>query len=183
MKATLQTRIHREKRGATTRCNIVIYPNRVSDSNDDCFGCAVTEAELPGIIEQMEARLQRRRLQPHAEEVWSATYILLGLRYSRELARQLLRGTRSMKESVTYQAILEEGEEKGALAEARKFLLRMGRSRFGPPNAPVTAAVERIADVERLEELGERLLSAATWEELLGLPVPRRPRSRRRPRA
>ena len=144
---------------------------------------AVTEAELPGIIEQMEARLQARRLRPHAEEVWSATYILLGLRYSRELARHLLRGVRSMKESVTYQAILEEGEEKGALAEARKIVLRLGRNRFGPPDARVTAAVEAIADVERLEELGERLLSAASWDELLGLPAPSRPQPRRRPKA
>jgi predicted transposase YdaD len=148
---------------------------------------AVTEAELPGIIEQMEARLQARRLRPHVEEVWSATYILLGLRYSRELARHLLRGVRSMKESVTYQAILEEGEEKGALkgalAEARKFVLRQGRVRFGPPDARATAAVERIADIERLEELGERLLNAASWEELLALPAPRRPRTRRRPNA
>jgi predicted transposase YdaD len=144
---------------------------------------AVTEAELPGIIEHMEARLQATRLRPHAEEVWSATYILLGLRYSRELARHLLRGVRSMKESVTYQAILEEGEEKGALAEARKIVLRLGRNRFGPPDARVTAAVEAIADVERLEELGERLLSAASWDELLGLPAPSRPQPRRRPKA
>src|SRR5262249_32747688 len=57
---------------------------------------AVTEAELPGIIEQMAARLAARRVRPRAEEVWSATYILLGLRYSRELARHLLRGVRSM---------------------------------------------------------------------------------------
>jgi predicted transposase YdaD len=152
---------------------------------------AVTEAELPGIIERMEARLQARRLRPHAEEVWSATYILLGLRYSRELARHLLRGVRSMKESVTYQAILEEGEAKGeakgkvegALAEARKFVLRQGRVRFGPPDTRVMAAVEGIADVERLEELGERLLSAASWQELLGLPAPRRQQPRRRPKA
>ena len=88
-----------------------------------------------------------------------------------------------MKESVTYQAILEEGEEKGALAEARKIVLRLGRNRFGPPDARVTAAVEAIADVERLEELGERLLSAASWDELLGLPAPRRPQPRRRPKA
>jgi predicted transposase YdaD len=148
---------------------------------------AVTEAELPGIKEQMEARLQARRLRPHAEDVWSATYILLGLRYWRELARHPLRGVSSMKESVTYQAILEGGEEKGvlkgALAEARKIVLRLGGKRFGPPNAQATAALERIADIGRLEELSERLLSAGSWQELLGLPAPRRPQPRRRPKA
>jgi predicted transposase YdaD len=135
----------------------------------------------------MEARLQSRRLRRYAEEIWSATYILLGLRYSRELARQLLHGVRSMKESVTYQAILEEGEAmgevKGALAEARKFLLRQGRVRFGPPDALVVAALEGIGSLERLEELGERLLSAANWEELLGLSAPRRPHAQRRRKA
>ena len=34
---------------------------------------AVTEAEVPGIIGRMEARLQARRLPPHVEGVWWAT--------------------------------------------------------------------------------------------------------------
>jgi hypothetical protein len=38
---------------------------------------AVTEADLPGIIERMEARLQGRRLRKYADEVWSAAFILL----------------------------------------------------------------------------------------------------------
>ncbi len=87
-----------------------------------------------------------------------------------------------MKESAFYQMILEEGESigarTGALAEARKILLRQGRVRFGMPETRVTAALGRITNVERLEELGERLLQAASWEELLGLP-----KSRRRPKA
>lgn len=91
-----------------------------------------------------------------------------------------------MKESVTYQAILEEGEEKGrragALAEARKFLLRQGQSRFGRPSARVAASVEAIADLERLEALGERLLQVGSWDDLLGPPA-RRPTRRRRPKA
>src|SRR5712691_5118076 len=37
----------------------------------------------------------------------------LGLRYPRDLTAELLRGVRAMKESVTYQAILEEGREEG----------------------------------------------------------------------
>ena len=148
---------------------------------------AVTEAELPGIIKRMEARLQTRRLRPHAEEVWSATFILMGLRYSRELARHLLRGVRSMKESVTYQAILEEGEAKGrsegALAEARRMLLLQGEIRFGSPDARARSVLEGITDVERLEALGRRLLTAASWDELLAQPAPRHSPSRRRPRA
>jgi predicted transposase YdaD len=152
---------------------------------------AVTEAELPGIIKQMDARLQTRRWRRHADEIWSATFILMGLRYSRELARHLLQGVRSMKESVTYQAILEEGEAKGrsegaiegALTEARKILQRLGQRRFGPPDTRVRTILEGITDVERLEELSERVYQVHSWEELLSLPTPRRPSPRRRPKA
>src|SRR5262249_35099505 len=57
---------------------------------------------------------------------------------------------------------------EGELAEARKFLLRLGEDHLGPPGAHVTAAVEAITDVERLEALGKRLLRAESWEDLLG---------------
>lgn len=138
----------------------------------------VTERELPDIIQQMEARLRTPRLRSHAEDIWSSTFILMGLRYSQEFARRLLQGVRSMKESVTYQAIIEEGEAigevKGALREARKMLLRQGTVRFGAPPAKVTRSLERISDVEQLEVLGERLLRVESWEELLDQPRPRR---------
>jgi hypothetical protein len=126
----------------------------------------------------MEQRLQGRR-QKDVEQVWSATSILLGLRHSRGFAQQLLRGVLSRKESTTYQAILEEGKAK----EARRFLTRLGSPRFGPPNATVQAALEGISDVERLEQLGLDVQSKASWEDLLGLPAPRQPRPRRRPKA
>ena len=85
-----------------------------------------------------------------------------------------------MKESVTYQAIIEEGraegEAKGALTEARKLLLIQGSSRFGLPDARVRAALERIKDLAQLEALGVQLLTAQSWQELLGLPALRRRR-------
>ena len=67
---------------------------------------------------------QARRLAP---DVWQATYILMGLRYPIEVARRLLQGVMSMRESVTYQAIVQEG----ALAEARKMTLLVGERYFG----------------------------------------------------
>ena len=88
-----------------------------------------------------------------------------------------------MKESVTYQAILEEGEAKGrsegAIAEAKTFFLRLGQGRFGPPGARVRSVLEGITDVERLEALGQRVYTVASWEELLSLPTPRRSQPRR----
>jgi predicted transposase YdaD len=128
-----------------------------------------------------------------ASKVWAAAYILMGLRYSAELAGELLRGVVSMKESTTYQAILREGLEEGrkegrkagwkegALAEARKALLIVGERRLSAPDQRVRAALESIQDVARLEEMIGRVDDAASWQELLGHSAPRRRNGRRRP--
>ena len=139
---------------------------------------AVTEAELPDIIKQMEQRLSGRRGRKRASLVWGAAYILLGLRYSPSLAAQLFRGVLSMKESSTYQAILEEGRQEGrqegrgegAVAEAKKLLRVFGDRHFGPPDSRTATAIERIEDLARLEDLCTRLEAAKSWRELLGLP-------------
>jgi hypothetical protein len=128
---------------------------------------AVTEAELPGIIKQMERRLSTRRGRKRAPVVWAAAYILLGLRYSPALAEQLFRGVVSMKESSTYQAILAEGRAEGAVAEARRVLRFQGDDAFGPPDAQTATLIERLEDLDRLEELLRRLRTAGSWQELL----------------
>jgi hypothetical protein len=87
-----------------------------------------------------------------------------------------------MKGSVTYQAILREGREEGALAEARRMLLLAGAEHLGAPDAASRAALERIQDVERLEKLITRVFRAADWRKLLEQPAPRRRNGpRRRP--
>jgi predicted transposase YdaD len=128
------------------------------------------------------ARLRPRRRRTQAATLWAATYVLLGLRYSADLAEELLRGVLSMKESVTYQAILREGRAEGALDEVRRVLLLQGENLFGaPPDAKTRAALERIRDVERLEALSLRLLTASGWHDLLGVPASRRRHDRRSP--
>lgn len=83
-----------------------------------------------------------------------------------------------MRESSTYQFILEEGRAEGiakGLAEGlakgeRNVLIRQGRKKFGPPDARSLAALHAISDSNRLELLAERLLDAASWDELLDHP-------------
>jgi hypothetical protein len=140
---------------------------------------AVTKGELPGIIQRMERRLSSREARKQAPVVWGAAYILLGLRYSAALAQQLFRGVVSMKESSTYQAILEEG----AVAEARKLLRRLGARPFGPPDDQTLATIDAIDDLARLEELVEGVWSAASWQSLLGRPTAAAGPRRRRPRS
>ena len=128
---------------------------------------AVTEAQLPGIIQRIERRLTGRRGRRQAPVVWAAAYILLGLRYSPALAAQLFRGVLSMKESSTYQAILEEGRTEGAVAEARRLLRFLGEDAFGPPDTQTAVLIDRLDDLARLEELARRVRTAENWQELL----------------
>jgi hypothetical protein len=124
----------------------------------------VTEEQLPAVVAKMKRRL-KHETPGRAAELWSAAYILMGLRYEEPLIQTLLQGVATMKESVTYQAILREGE----VGEARKMLLLQGRSRFGEPPSEVVAALDALSDVSQLEDLGVRLLQASSWQELLGL--------------
>jgi hypothetical protein len=142
---------------------------------------AVTEAELPGIIREMERRLSGRRLRRQAARVWSAAFVLMGLRWPQELTEGLLRGVRSMKESVTYQWILQEGRDEGALTEAKKLLRLQGEGCFGAPDGATARALEGINDLPRLEELLLRLPHVGSWQELLGRAGTRRAGKRRQP--
>src|SRR5258708_240181 len=111
----------------------------------------------------MAERLNRRPAKRHGPLIWGSAYILLGLRYSPDLAAQLFRGVVSMKESSTYQAILEEGRSEGAVAEAKKLLRTFGEDKLGAPDARTAAAIERIDDLGRLEGLCERLGAVKSW--------------------
>ena len=94
--------------------------------------------------------------------------------------------------SSTYQAILRQGYEKGRrdsrkieykqgrAHEARRILLRQGKMKFGPPDAPTRAAIENMVRPVELEALAVRLLSASSWAELLTQPKPKRRQRRRR---
>ncbi len=146
--------------------------------------------QLPAIIAGMKRRIDREAEPRLAAELWSAAYILMGLRYEQALVQRLLQGVLAMKESVTYQAILKEGLEEGikegltegSIKEARKILLLQGRSRFGEPSAEARAAVNALTDVQKLEDLIVRLLQANSWQELLGLGGSgRRGRNRKKP--
>lgn len=81
-----------------------------------------------------------------------------------------------MEESVTYQAIVEEGCRK----EARKILLLIGTVEFkGPPDTEQLNELNAIADVRRLEDMAVQILHVRSWSELLATA----PRSRRRKKA
>lgn len=125
----------------------------------------VRRAALPGVIRRMEERVERETTPAAAATLWTSTYLLMGLRYPRELSIQLLQGVGAMKESTTYQAILEEGGAN----ELRKVLLLLGDQRFGPPGESIRATIEETTDLPRLERWTAHLLKAANWDELLAV--------------
>jgi hypothetical protein len=136
----------------------------------------VPESEIRRVIRRVKERLSGPKAPRRAADVWAATYVLLGLRYSDELAHTLFEEVLGMEQSATYQAIVRRGRAE----EARRMLLLLGETKFGPPDAATQAALESLGDLAQLEELGVRLLSAGSWQELLPPPAQRRRNGRRR---
>jgi predicted transposase YdaD len=127
----------------------------------------VTEDLLPGLVKRMAERISAEP-QPNAAKLWTAAYLLMGLRYSKEVASHLLEGVRGMQESTTYQAILSEGSVTGE----QRLLILQGTRRFGKPDSATLAAIESIRDIEKLDALGVRLVDpdVRDWNGLLGAP-------------
>jgi predicted transposase YdaD len=125
------------------------------------------EAEpiLPQVVQRMQQRLVGVAPEQKAK-LWTSAYVLMGLRYPEELTDQVLQGVLAMEESVTYQAIIR----RGRIQEARNLLLRQGRIRWGDPTPSAEASIQTITDLERLEQLSERLLVVSSWQELLTNP-------------
>jgi len=135
----------------------------------------VPEAALPEVVRRMAARINGEP-RPRAAKLWTASYLLMGLRYPDELVTQLLEGIQTMRESTTYQAILREGRQEcrqeGRIVGEQRMLHRQGTKRFGVPDASIVAAIEAIQDIDRLEAVGERILDPdlRDWEDLLRAP-------------
>ena len=71
-----------------------------------------------------------------------------------------------MEDSDTYLMIIEQGEEK----RAKKDIRRLAQRRLGNPDPAVTARLDAITDLARLDRIFDRALDAANWQELLDTP-------------
>ncbi|MBD2564203.1 MULTISPECIES: DUF4351 domain-containing protein [Nostoc] len=108
--------------------------------------------QVVGKVNQLEPR-QR-------PEISAYTQILAGLKYNQDLIRQLFREG-MMRESVIYQEILAEGEqrgrEEGRKAEGQLLILRQLTRRVGELPQEMLDRIENLS-LEQLENLGEALL-------------------------
>jgi hypothetical protein len=121
------------------------------------------EESLPEILRRIEERLTREATPADAAKLMRMTFVLAGMRVEKAELKQFFAGEGLMKESFAYDVLIEEGEVKAL----RKTLLRQGRIRFGDPTEETEAAIGALSDVERLERLTERLVTANSWQELL----------------
>lgn len=127
----------------------------------------VSPDELPAVVRRMEERISQEATPQEAAQLWTATYVLMGLRYTSEFAAKLLEGVRAMEDSVTYQAILAKGRDGGRAEEARALLFRLGNKRFGPPDAATQISINTISSVEQLEGLVEQVVDVTGWKDLV----------------
>jgi predicted transposase YdaD len=122
----------------------------------------VAQSRAPDVIRRMKERLNQERPR-RASDLWAATFVLLGLRYSEPFADLLFQEVLGMEDSVTYQAIVR----KGRLSQGRQDVFRLGEKRFGPADEATTAALNAIDDVRKLDKIIDRILDVDSWQELL----------------
>lgn len=152
------------------------------------------ESAMRDIVERLVARIEAEAPANRLPEMLTASYILLGLRLPRERVNEFFQGVQAMKESSTYQAILEageqlglakgeqlglvkgeqlgliKGEQLGQVKEARRLVRRLAARRLGEPDQAAERSLEAIADIERLERMADRAFDAISWAELLDTP-------------
>ena len=114
------------------------------------------------LLQQVVERVNQ--LEPEQRpDISTYTQILAGLKYDKDLIRQIFREG-MMRESVIYQEILAEGEQRGEQRE-RSLILRQLTRRVGELPQTALLRIETLS-LEQLENLGEALLDFQTLADL-----------------
>lgn len=133
------------------------------------------EESLKTVIQQAIDRILQEAPLEAARRLVTAAYVLTGLRVSRTVAFELFKSVTIMKDSDTYQAILEEGVQKGREegrgegehSEAVKILLRLGKKKWGDPPSTFEDSLASISDLTQIEHFIDRIEECSGWEDLL----------------
>lgn len=146
------------------------------------------EAALTGLLRRIDERLEAELPTVDAQRLLMAAWVLIGMRVPRAKLKLLQEALTmiDLRDSSTYQVIVEEGMAKGlakGLAEGkaegkadgkaeglRTMLLQIGERRLGVLAPAVQKSLYAIDDIARLHRMGERVLDVATWQELLDTP-------------
>ena len=129
------------------------------------------EPKLSELVSQFAERVEREAPDRDTSNLLlTCGFILMGLRYDRETIRKLFSGVQHMTESSTYQAILEEGHEKGrgaGIVQGEQLaLLTFLQERFGTVPPEVEARVRASTDPNRLQAAIRQVLRITVPSEL-----------------
>ncbi|MBD2254526.1 DUF4351 domain-containing protein [Nostoc parmelioides] len=124
----------------------------------------LTATTQPQILLQQVVQQVNQVEETKRPEISAYTQILAGLKYKKDLIRQLFREG-MMRESVIYQEILAEGEQRGEQRE-RSLVLRLLTRRVGELPQDMGDRLETLS-LEQLENLGEALLDFTNLADLL----------------
>ena len=124
------------------------------------------------LLEQVVTQLDRIEEPRQRENLAACVDVLAGLRFDKNLVRQLLR-EEMMQESVTYQDILQkglqqglqQGRQEGKQEEALLLLMRLLTRRFGELDPQLQERVRGLS-LTQLEKLGEALFDFETVMDL-----------------
>jgi predicted transposase/invertase (TIGR01784 family) len=124
------------------------------------------------VLREVAARIEKIPESKLQADISAMSYILAGLVLDQDLVGRIIRRD-IMRESVTYQEILAEGEVKGKtqgrIEEAKSLTIRLLNRKLGNVSPTLLAKIEALP-LERLELLGEDLLdfnSIANLEQWL----------------
>ncbi len=141
------------------------------------------EGQLGTLVDRIDERLRTEQVSD-ADRVFLLTcgYILLGLRYTEIEIQNAYTRVRGMKESSTYQLILQEGEIKGLekglekgreegqalglLKGEQNSLLMILRDRFGEVSAEVESRIRSVTEAARLQHAILRAIRISTIDDL-----------------
>ena len=139
------------------------------------------KADVGPILDRLHDRLAEELAHDPGsmKNLWTTAELFLGLKFkgeeNKDWIKSLTRGVLSVKDSIIYQDILDEGRIEGrkeGRTEGRvELLLRLGSKRWGAPGAGEKVALEAIADIERLDRMFDRLMETpgdlVDWDALL----------------
>lgn len=112
------------------------------------------------LLEQVAAGIDMIEERQQKSDISAYTGILAGLKFDKDLIRRYLR-EELMQESVIYQEILQEGQQR----EGATLVLRLLARRLGQVPPGMRSQIQQLK-VEQLEELGEALLDFSSSEDL-----------------
>lgn len=122
---------------------------------------AVDPGTVEGVISEVEARLSREASRSRGGDLLEATFQLLALRFDNAFIQQ-------MRDQMAEQNLARVNYLNLFKGDAvRAMIVRQGTKKFGPPTPEVTGKLKAEEDLDALNDLSERLLDVATWDDLL----------------